>query len=221
MKDVSREELNRLEKPAHDSVSKLISTDFGRLHVRGPVSPEKLSAYRFSEGLSCFRPPQKQQEALIELSKEPDGFVFTAVLANKVIAYVSFQKPDFPWWIKRCFPRLIELGSIETDLSWRNVGLSKTLMEAIFNNPDFQNFEDFITIAVHTIHSWDLKNTCLSPWEYRHYMLKLFGDYNFVPVETEDPEIREHPCNILLARIGTNLEQKDINHFANCCLGIN
>ncbi len=221
MKDTASDVDSRFEKPAYDSVSKIISTDLGWLHIRGPVSAGTLSDYHFSEGLSCFRPPKRQQQALIEHSKEPDGIVFTAALANNIITYVSFQKPDFPWWIKRCFPRLLELGSVETDLSWRKMGLSKTLFDTIFKDPDFKYFEDFITIAVHTIYSWDLKNTCLSPWDYRKYMLKLFGQYGFVPWETEDPEIREHPCNILLARIGTNLEQKDVRHFANCCLGVN
>jgi len=221
MQNVPGQESKRLQKPVHDVISKIIPTDFGRLHIRGPVSPEILSEYQLSEGLCCFRPASRQHQALIDLVKQPDGLVFSAALANKIISYVTFQKPDFPWWIRRCFPRLVELGSIETDLSWRNLGLSKELLDSIFKNPDFNFFEDYIIIAVHTIHSWDLKNTCITAWEYRHYMLKLFNKYDFDPWETEDPEIREHPCNTLLARVGSNIEPEAIRHFYNCCLGVN
>ncbi len=220
MKNTSSQENYRLEKPVYDAVKNIVPTDLGRLHIRGPVSPQALTKYQLSEGLCCFRPAKRQHEALIELAQQPDGLVFTAALANKIISYVTFQKPDFPWWIKRCFPKLIELGSIETDMSWRNLGLSKTVLDKVLKNPDFSFFEDYIIIAVHTIHSWDLKNTCISPWDYRHFMLELFKKYDFVPWETEDPEIREHPCNILLARIGANIEPEDIKRFSNCCLDV-
>jgi len=221
MPKISGQEFSGLQKPAYDTVKKVVTTDFGRLRIRGPISPEKLRQYQLSQGLCCFRPAKKQHEALIELCGQSDGLVFVAALARQVIAYVSFQKPDFPWWIRRCFPRLLELGCIETDLSWRNMGLSNAVLGSVFKNSDFAFFEDFIVIASHTVYSWDLKNTCLTPWDYRHFMLELFKKYDFVPWETEDPEIREHPCNILLARIGTNIEPEQIRHFSNCCLGIN
>ncbi len=220
MQNISQEN-NSLQKPNYDTVSKVIPTDFGRLHIRGPVSPEILSEYQPSEGLCCFRPASRQHEALIELAQQPDGIVFIAALANKIISYVTFQKPDFPWWIKRCFPRLVELGSIETDLSWRNLGLSKRILESIFKNPNFNFYDDYIVIAVHTVHSWDLKNTCITAWDYRSYMLELFKKYDFTTWETEDPEIREHPCNILMARVGSNIGPEEIKHFYNCCLGVN
>ncbi len=221
MQNRSKQDFNGLRKPDHDAVSKTVSTDLGRLYIRGPVNPEELSGYQLSEGLCCFRPPKNQHEALVELAGQPDGIVFIAALASEVITYATFQKPDFPWWIRRCFPRLIELGCIETDLSWRNMGLSKVLLDSALKNPDFNFFEDFIIIAVHTVYSWDLKNSCLTPWDYRRFMLRMFKKYNFVPWETEDPEIREHPCNILLARVGANIEPDQIRHFSNCCLGVN
>ncbi len=210
-----------LLKPVVDAIDYTMTTNLGKLHIRGPVSPECLSGYQFSGGLCCFRPPGQQHAALIELAKEPDGIVFASALSQKIVAYITFQKPDFPWWIRRCFPRLLELGCIETDLSLRNMGLSKILMDSVFKNPDFSFFEDYIIIAIHTVDSWDLKNTCLSPWDYRRFILKMFKQYAFIPWETEDPEITEHPCNTLLARIGTRIEPVEIEHFSKCCQGLN
>ncbi len=208
-------------KPPSDSVSTVLPTALGRLHIRGPVKPEDLEKYRLAEGLCCFRPPARQHQSLVDLARQDDGLVFTATVADFIISYVTFQKPDYPWWQKRCFPQLLELGSIETDPSWRKMGISTALMEGVFDNPDFTYFEDFIVIAVQFIQSWDLKNTGMSPWTYRQFMLDFFKKFDFVTWETVDPEIREHPCNILLARVGGKTGLKSVKHFTNCCLGTN
>lgn len=221
MNDQCSNNQNAIQKPPYDIVSTIMKTALGRLHIRGPIESEQLEKYRLSEGLCCFRPHSRQFEALVELSNQPDGLVFTAALANIVIAYVSFQKPDYPWWQQRCFPKLLELGGIETDPAWRNMGISKTLLDNLFKNSGFQFFDDYIVIAVQFIQSWDLKNTGLAPWAYRQFMLDFFKSYGFATWETVDPEVREHPCNILLARVGSNAGLKDINHFTSCCLGTN
>ncbi len=221
MSNLTNQDDSNVLKPPYDSVKQIHTTELGRFQIRGPIAPEILCQYQLSDGLNCFRPSKRQHEALIELAKQEDGLIFAATLATKIISYVTFQKPEFPWWIKRCFPKLLELGSMETDLSWRNLGLGKTILDTIFLNSSFNFFDNFIVIAVHTVHSWDLKTSCLDPWSYRNIMLKMFKQYNFVPWETEDPEVREHPCNILLARVGTNICSEEIKHFSNCCLGVN
>ncbi len=209
------------KKPPHDSISTILPTSLGRLHIRGPVSPEQLEKYSLSEGHCCFRPAARQHKSLVELSREDDAMIFTATLANIIVSYASFQRPDYPWWQERYFPELIELGSIETDPAWRNMGISKSIMENLFENNQFTFFEDFIVIAFQFIQSWDLKTTGMSPWAYRDFMLNFFKKFGFVTWETVDPEVREHPCNILVARPGRNICVNNIKLFSNCCLGTN
>ncbi len=209
------------QKPPWDSISTIMKTPLGRLHIRGPVSPEQLEKNQLSGSLCCFRPSSQQHQSIVSLSRENDGLVFTVTLANFIVSYVTFQKPDYQWWQERCFQKLIELGSIETDPCWRNMGISNALLEDIFKNFDFPFFEDFIVIAVQFIQSWDLKNTGLSPWSYRQFMLDFFKKFDFVTWETVDPEVREHPCNILLARVGKKTGINDLTYFTNCCLGTN
>ncbi len=218
MHDTHGQEYNNFQKPPFDIISKVIPTHLGIHHVRGPVSPEWINNCHLSEGLCCFRPSSSQHRALIELCKQPDGLIFVAAQTNKIISYISFQKPDFLWWKKRCFSRLLELGVMETDPSRRKIGLITAILDTIFKNPEFTFFEGFIIIAVQTVDGWDLKNTGFSPWTYRKLMLDLFKKYDFNPWETDDPEVREHPCNSLLARIGKNTGSKDVNYFANSCL---
>jgi acetoin utilization protein AcuA len=219
MKEYVCPEKQLLSKPTYNSVEASMPTPLGRLLVSGPVNPVQLGEQRLAEGLSCFRRSCRQHEALVELAGQPDGLVFTASLAGTVISYVSFQKPDYPWWESRCIPELIELGGIETDLAWRNMGVTRVLLDNIFKNPDFLYFEDYIVMAAHFVHSWDLKNTGLPAWSYREFMLKLFGNYGFVTWETVDPEIREHPCNILLARVGNKIDKDCVKAFTGSCLG--
>lgn len=206
-------------KPPYDSLDSMVRTDLGRLRIRGPISPEKLESYRLSDGLNCFRASCRQHQALIDLAKQNDGMIFVAEMANTIISYVSFQKPDYPWWQERCFPELIELGGLETDPAWRKMGLTKALLNSLFLNREFNYFEDYIVIAVQFIHSWDLKNIQIAPWAYREFMINLFSKYGFVSWETVDPEVREHPCNILLARVGCNVKTRSVKHFDYCCLG--
>ncbi|MDW7739841.1 MAG: hypothetical protein SCJ97_07275 [Bacillota bacterium] len=207
------------EKPSIDSINFFLPTTLGKIHIRGPADSRQIRDYKFALGLNSFRPASKQHIALTELAQQPDGLIFTASLANTVISYISFQKPDFPWWKERCFSRLIELGGLETDPQWRKMGITRELLNSLFKNPDFTYFEDFITIAVHSVYGWDLDNTGLSAWAYRQFMIDFFKPYNFTLWETVDPEIREHPCNILLARVGANTDQNCINLFEGCCLG--
>ncbi len=206
-------------KPVYDSVHKVSRTPLGQLQIRGPVSAEDLSQCLLTDGLCCFRQPCRQHQALIDLAEQPDGIIFTAALANKIISYVAFQKPDYPWWQNRCFPKLLELGSIETDPAWRKMGIGKALLDSIFKNDRFHYFEDYVVMAAHFVHSWDLINTGLAAWAYRQFMIDFFSKYDFTTWETVDPEIREHPSNILLARVGKNLSQKEITFFTSCCLG--
>lgn len=219
MNDMEKQECITFIKPPYDAVKSTFQTSFGQLDIRGPVTPDILKSYRLAEDLKCFRSSCRQHEALIDLAGQPDGIIFTASLANTVISYVSFQRPDYPWWQNCCMPEIIELGGLETDLRWRKMGLTNILLDNIFKNPVFTYFEDYIVIAVQFIQSWDIRNTGLDPWAYRDFMLKLFKKYGFTTWETIDPEIREHPCNVLLARTGKNLDNNCILQFTETCLG--
>lgn len=206
-------------KPPFDTLRERVYSPLGQILVEGPAPPERILNLDMAEGLNCFRQVCRQKKCLAQLAGQEDGMVFTAVVANRIVSYVTFQKPDYPWWQERCFSRLLELGSIETDPAWRKMGLTTTMLDQVLKNPAFPYFEDFIIIAVQFIHSWDLATTGLNPWAYRALMTRFFGRYGFVPWETVDPEVREHPCNLLLARSGRETSPADSKHFASCCLG--
>ncbi len=139
-------------------------TGKGEVHLEGPVSAAVLEPLRLNEGMNCFRPPLKQLQALISLSRQPDGLVFLSRHGHTIVSYLTFQKSDFPWWRKRWFPQLLELGALETDPEWRKKGVTSALLAAIFCNPAYAYFEDFIVFSIQSAYYWDIDRTGLSPW---------------------------------------------------------
>lgn len=207
-----------LVKPPWDIIQRNLATDRGPLLIRGPLQPGSLASLEMSAGLCSFRPSADQHRALISLASRPDGLVFAATKALKIVAYVTFQKPDYPWWHDKCFPQLLELGSLETDPSWRGMNVAAALLESIFANPGFVYFDDYVIMALLVIHLWDLENSGLSAWGYRKFMAGFLEKFGFTSWETGDPEISEHPCNSLVVRVGKNISTSVISYFSRCCL---
>jgi acetoin utilization protein AcuA len=205
-------------RPAFNKIEKNIIIRGEDITLSGPVPGEQLNRKQWSEGLHCFRPACKQQHALAELALCPDGLVFTASRQETIIAYAAFQKPDFPWWRSRCFPCLLELGSLETDPAWRRSGITSALLEAIFCDNQFTYFEHFIVFAVQLPYNWDLSGTGLEPWAYRRMMIGFLKKYGFHPQETADPEITDHPGGVLLVRTGRFTDGESKSRFISNCL---
>ncbi len=207
----------RPARPPYNAIEKRILNRGEEISLCGPVPGEQLTGQRLSEGLSCFRPACKQQQALAELALQPDGLVFTASKKDTIIAYAAFQKPDYPWWRSRCFPCLRELGSLEIDPAWRRSGITSALLEAIFCDDNFTYFEHYIIFAVQSPFNWDLAGTGLGPWAYRKLMINFLKKYGFHPQETADPEIAEIPGSVLLVRAGRFTDAESKSRFSHNC----
>jgi len=54
---------------------------------------------------------------------------------------------------------------------------------------------------------------CLTPFEYRELIARLFAVHGFTEYLTSEPNIRMDPANVLLARLGNRLAEENINRF--------
>ncbi len=198
-------------------VESLVLTDAGPVFVEGPVEREELEKLSFSDGLDIFRPPKKQKEALKKLAGDEDGMIFIARKESMVVGYATFHNPDFPWWQKTGVKELIELGGLEIDPRWRNSGVASGLLQALFDNDEYPYWEYKIVMNVQTVHCWDLRRIGLSEWKYRELMRKLLEKYGFSVQPTDDPEIKDHWANMLMARVGKNVEKGSYARFLNSC----
>jgi len=186
-----------------------VDTPCGRVLVEGPVSPADLASYTMNGLMNNFRPPDRQKEALVEIAGLDPGMVFVARRGREIVGYVTFHRPDeYTRWIRH--PRVLELGGIEVSREWRKARLGRRLLQCAFSHPVF---EDYIVITTEYCWHWDLQGTCLDLWGYRKMLTSLFGSAGMVMKATDDPDINEHPANVLMARVGANVPPGDVLVF--------
>jgi len=189
----------------------VINTSKGKICFEGPVTKEYLCELTMGKNMSHFRSPEKQIEALKTITGLPHGMIFIARHENEIIGYVTFHYPDkYSRWSKH--PRVLEMGGIEISPDWRDCHVGSTLMKYSFAN---KILDQFIVITLEYAWHWDLKGTGLSIWGYQDMLSRLFGKVGLVLVTTDDPDITEHPANVMMGKIGEKVGQQDRTLFEN------
>jgi len=192
-------------------MSETIKTPKGAVFLEGPVSDNYLETLTMNELMTLFRPPKKQKEALKLITGLPHGMVFIARHEKEIVGYVTFHHPDeYSRWHKH--PRILEMGGIEISPDWRQYGVASKLMKVAFSA---KVLEQFIVITLEYCWHWDLRNTGLSIWSYQEILTNLFKKVGLEKVPTDDPDIMEHPANVLMAKIGKKVSKQDILLFEN------
>ncbi|MEW6662896.1 MAG: GNAT family N-acetyltransferase [Bacillota bacterium] len=190
---------------------RVLPTDRGPLDIKGPVTPGELRYLNLNHDLDGFRPPDRQQEALVQIARLPEGRVYVACSGNTIIGYVTFHGPEeFERWGQGGIKEIMELGAIEIGRSWRGVGAARALLDLIFAE-DW--IEDYIIIACEYCWHWDLEGTGLSVWQYRAMMENLLGRFGMKNTGTDDPDICDHPANMLAVRIGNRVSNEATEAF--------
>lgn len=187
----------------------LIFTPQGTIHLEGPVTGSYLSRLLINKQLNNFRPAERQKEALISITDLPNARVFIARHEQEIIGYVTFHHPDeYSRWSKH--PWVLELGAIEVSPSWRTYRVAQYLLQEAFSSGFF---EDFIVITIEYCWHWDLRGSGLTTWDYQRMLTKLFSSVGFKKRATDDPDILEHPANVLMVRYGKNVPKEAIQRF--------
>jgi len=177
----------------------------GLIVIEGPVSDNEIEKLTMNEKLTNFRPPKKQQKALIEISNLPMGMIYIARHEQEIIGYITFHEPDkYTRWSKH--PGIIEMGGIEVSEDWRRCKIGESLLKLGFSNPVL---DTYIAITMEFCWHWDVNQTGLSVWDYQRMLTKLFGCVGLEQVPTDDPDILEHPANVLMASFGKDVSKDD------------
>lgn len=141
--------------------------------IEGPVSQTKLDTMTFDEGLSAFRPPKDQFQAIKEISGLEEGRIFVLRKAQHIVGYVTYHYPDpLERWSSGNLDYLIELGAIEISLPYRHLHLGSELIKLSLTADEY---EDYIVLTTEYYWHWDLKNSGLDVYEYKKLMQKLMG----------------------------------------------
>jgi acetoin utilization protein AcuA len=188
-----------------------LNTPHGVIDLEGPVPPTDLARMRMHAGLSAFRRPAEQHEALVEIAGLPEGRIVLARLGEEIIGYVTFHYPDpYERWSEGQLPDLIELGAIEVAAPYRGLGIARKLIELAFAQKQLDNV---IVYTTEYYWHWDLKGTGLDVYQYRKVMEDLMKCVGMVWCATDDPEICAHPANCLMVRVGPEVPQASVEKF--------
>ncbi len=179
--------------------------------IEGPVEASDLTKFHLNQNLNNFRPPENQKEALINISQLPEGMVYVTRHNSEIIGYITFHFPDrFSRWSKH--PQILELGAIEVCPDWRRHKIGTLLLKKAFSNPVM---EEFIVVTTEFYWHWDLERNKLGVFNYQRMLSKFFGKVGLDKRNTDDPDITEHPANVLMVRIGKKTRRKDVMLFEN------
>ncbi|MGQ9558790.1 MAG: GNAT family N-acetyltransferase [Desulfurispora sp.] len=179
------------------------------IHITGPLSAEQLQQLDMSSELNNFRPYQRQKQALINITTLPLGRIYAACHRETIIGYVAFHAPDPDSRYAR-HPLVLELGGVEVARSWRRRHVGSALLDYIFSDP---YYEDYIVITTEYYRHWDLAGNNMDVWQYRRLLDRFFGRVGFFPQATRDPDILEHPANVLMARPGRRVDLESLMFF--------
>ncbi|GBF35388.1 acetyltransferase AcuA [Desulfocucumis palustris] len=186
-----------------------INTPKGTIYIEGPVGGDLLMSLTMNQKLSNFRAPDRQHESMVIVANSPEGMVYIARLDKEIVGYVMFHYPSqYSRWSKH--PRILELGAIEVSQECKRLGIGTALLKAAFANGVM---EEYVVITTEFFWHWDLRNSGLDVMSYQRMLTKLFSTVDFKKRRTDDPDILEHPANMLMVRFGSQVSSTYMKAF--------
>jgi len=186
-------------------------TESDMVIIEGPVDSDTLRTYTFDDNLTAFRRPDEQFQALVEIAELPEGRIIVSHINKHIVGYIIFLHPDpLERWSDGNHSFIMELGAVEVALPCRGLGLAGKMLE-LSTYDDF--IENYIIITTEYYWHWDLKNSGLDVYEYKNLMIRLMQRAGYEVFQTNDPEITGHPANTLMARIGKNINDRQMQQF--------
>jgi acetoin utilization deacetylase AcuC-like enzyme len=187
---------------------KTIESPAGPLLLRDFCPPSLVERLIPDSGLHAFaRLPEREHELLLNLAKSPDcALALAHTQAGEIVAQVTLAPGD-DWWDG--FENVYEV-TIEVSSNCRNLGLAHKILEFAL---ELDALEDMILFAMGLSWHWDTDNLKISVHRYRELIARLFGSQGFEEFATTEPEISMEPGNILLVRVGKNVDQLVVKRF--------
>ncbi|GAC1615424.1 MAG: hypothetical protein NVS4B9_04620 [Ktedonobacteraceae bacterium] len=199
--------LNRYETPSR---IKTLETQRGSLLLRDFCPPSLIERLKPEQGLSAFaRLPEREHQLLLDIARSPDCALTVAHTdTGDIVGQVTIAPAD-EWW--EGVDNLYEVA-IEVSSNWRGLGIAReTLAFAL----ELDAKEDMIFFAIGLSWHWDAEGLGLSMFRYRELIKHVFGTQGFVEYSTTEPNVSMEAANVLVARIGSRVDQQIANRFLN------
>jgi GNAT superfamily N-acetyltransferase len=198
---------------ARISSVKMYETPAGPLLLRRCCPPSLVGGLKADEGLRAFaRLPEREHALLLSLTRQPETMLTLAYTARGEIVGQATLAPVDSWW--QGMGNAYEIA-VEVSSRWRKLGIAHQLLSCAL---EFESLEEFIILGLGFSWHWDYEGLGISRFRYRAMIERLFSTYGFVEYLTSEPNIRMDPANILLVRLGSKVEQEQVNQFFRCLL---
>lgn len=186
-----------------------IDTERGPIHILAGARLAEVQARVLDGQIGAFwryghSALEQQQGILASIASSPDGRVILATtLDGVIVGYILFHAPEAvqPYG-KGLQGQVVELGSIEVSRRYRGTNLARAMLQAAFAH---KFYDSRIVFTQCFAWHWDLKETGLTPYAYRDKLIRLFGTVAMRPEVTDEPNVLDHPANVLLARQGVDV----------------
>jgi acetoin utilization deacetylase AcuC-like enzyme/GNAT superfamily N-acetyltransferase len=203
-------DLLHLQGTATPSRSKTIETSEGPLLLRDFCPPSLVERLTPDAGLHAFaRLPDREHQLLLSIAKRPDCALTLAHTSEGVIVGEVTMAPGDAWW--EGLDNVYEVA-IQVSSNWRRLGIAKQLLGFAL---ELDALEDMILFATGLTWHWDTEGLGMNAFHYRQMLSHLFGSQGFVEYPTTEPNVSMEPANVLLARIGKRVDQRDVSRFMN------
>jgi acetoin utilization deacetylase AcuC-like enzyme/GNAT superfamily N-acetyltransferase len=203
-------DLLHLNRSATPSRSKVLETSMGTLLLRDFCPPSLVEHLKVESGLCAFAHlPEREYDLLLKVAKSPDcALTLAHTPAGEIVGQVTLAPGD-EWWGE--LENVYEVA-IEVSAHWRGMGIAKQLLAFAL---ELDALEDMILFALGLSWHWDLEGMKLPLYRYRQLIAHLFATQGFAEHATTEPDISMEPGNILLVRIGKNVDQRTEHQFFN------
>jgi GNAT superfamily N-acetyltransferase len=162
------------------------------------------------EGLHAFaRLPEREHQLLMSIARRPDCALTLAHTTEGVIVGEVTMAPGDEWW--EGLDNVYEVA-IQVSSGWREQGVARQLLHFAL---ELDALEDMILFAIGLTWHWDTEGLGMNVFRYREMLSRLFGGEGFVEYPTTEPNVTMEPANVLLARIGKRVDQRNVSRFMN------
>lgn len=197
-----------LQPPEHDR--RFISAA-GPILLRHHCHPSLVEQLRADPGLRAFaRESEREHALLLGLSQRVDSSLTLAYTEAGVIVGQVTLAPLDGWWAALSSGCEI---AFEVSEGWRQLGIARQMLNLAFEQ---EPLEHRIVLAIGLSWHWDTQGLGISPFGYRALIERLGSSYGFAEYMTSEPNIQSDPANMLLARIGSAVDQETIQSFFEC-----
>ena len=178
-------------------------TAAGSLILHSFCPPSLVTSLKADRGLHAFtHVPEREHQLLLGIAERPDCALTLAYTPNgEIVGQVTLTPAD-RWW--QGVTNTYEIA-IEVSTHWRRLGIARQLLSLTL---EFDAVEEMILVALGLSWHWDFKGAGLSPFRYRSLVAHILEPYHFFECLTDEPNVGMDPTNILLVRIGKNVERE-------------